>query len=687
MATRNGSATLPKVLDAYCRLIVPADGWRLLIVDNGSNDGTAELLAAYASRLPLQVLHEPQAGKNRALNQALQAITVEAGALYIFTDDDATPSPDWLLQWQACAIDNPAYSVFGGTILPDWEAPPPPWLQPLIPTGLTYGLTSPSLPDGPVFPGLVWGANMAIRPAVFAAGHRFDTCIGPNGADYAMGSETEFTRRLALAGYPAWFCGAPKVAHQIRVHQVRIDYILRKAGRFGRGKYRQEQAGKFAERLGVPRWMLRRYLVELGSLGLAMASGDIGRKFRHRWELAFLRGYFYEAWRGAPRRQCDVLVTSYSGELGGMELRMAQEVRYLQAAGYSGMLALRRFDGMEDWARRLASEQITLAEFSPPPVFEGEWRWRQLHLLRARWFAAGRLRAFQASLIHIALCWTNYGASMLWLSQHCGLPAVISVHNAFPPASFTGWHDKLLKQAFSRVRGIYAVSASAMAHFVAIYQRFLPSDARMAVIPNSVDTQRFRPSLAIRIQARQHLRLPQQGLVMGVVGRLSEQKRPAMAIEVFSLLRQRFPGLHLVMIGTGPLEAALREQAAQSGLLAWITFTGFVEAVHELMPALDVHLLMSRNEGFGIATIEAMACGVPAVASDVPGSADILRDSRAGLLVPADDPVAVANLVAQLLADPVRRAEMGKHGRAEAVQRYSDDVVGAQVRAFYDGLL
>ncbi len=690
MATRDGAGTLPMVLDAYCRLAVPAGGWRLLIIDNGSTDGTAQLLASYNRHLPLQRLHEAQAGKNRALNHALDAALAMPGAaqdLFIFTDDDALPAPDWLQQWQACAAAHPDHDVFGGAIVPDWAEAPPAWLLPLIPTGLTYGLTSPVLPDGPVFPGLVWGANMAVRRAIFTAGHRFDTSIGPNGADYAMGSETEFTRRLAAAGHPARFCRAPQVAHHIRRHQVKIDYILRKAWRFGRGKYRQECPGRFAERLGVPRWMLMRYLLELAAWAGAALSGNASRKFRHRWELAFLRGYFHEAWHGAPRSRPTILVTSYSGELGGMELRMAQEVRYLQSTGYTGVLALRQFDGLDAWSQRLASEQITVAQFSAPPFFEGPWRWRQLRYWRARWLAAGRLRAFRAQLVHVALCWTHYGASMLWLARHCRLPAVISVHNAFPPHGFTPWHDKLLKQAFCGVRGIYAVSESAMQHFMAAYRPYILASTRLAVIPNGVDVDQFRPSLSVRMEARRRWHLPQQALVIGAVGRLSQQKRPQLLLLLFAQLRQRFQGLYLVLAGSGPLEASLRAQAEQLGVRPWVIFTGFVEAVHELMPALDVHVLMSRNEGFGIATIEAMACGVPAVATDVPGSADVLRGSRGGLLVPADDVSAAAVMVGELLADGARRAGMGRHGRQEAEQRYSHAVVGQQVRDFYRGLL
>ena len=694
MATYDGVATLPAVLDACCRLDPPQQPWQMVIVDNGSTDGTVELIARYTGRLPLRCLREPRRGKNVALNLALETVLSEpggAGDLVVFTDDDATPDRDWLRQWEMCALDHPGYAVFGGAIVPDWAEPPPAWLERLAPLGLTFGLTAPSLADGPLFPGLVWGANMAVRRAAFDAGHRFDVSVGPNGQAYAMGSETELTRRLALAGFRVWHHGAARVAHHIRAHQTKTSYVLQKAWRFGRGKYRQDRPGMFPELLGLPRWMLSRYVLECARLVCDAVRRDRDAVFRRRWEMAYLQGYFHEALTGqrngkSGNRGKNILVTSYSGELGGMELRMAQEVRYLHAAGYDSGLAMRHFGGVDAWAQRLAGEQISLAAFEPPLFFE-QWEWRRLNLWRARLLAGRRLRAFRADLIHVAFCWTNYGASVLWLARHCRIPAVISVHNAFRHTSFNAWHQPLLAQAFGGVRGIYAVSESAMTHFMALYQPYIAPSTRLAVIPNSVDTTRFVPSATVRRAARQRLGVPEDALVIGSIGRLSEQKQPGAALAMLGTLRKAFPNLYLVLAGTGPLEADIRRQAGRMGLCQYVIFTGFVSAVEELLPALDVHLLLSRNEGFGISTIEAMACGVPAVATDVPGSADILRGSEGGILIPAGDIKHSAPMVAALLIDPERRAAMGIKGRAEVEQRYSEQVVGKLVRAFYDGLL
>src|ERR1700756_1490245 len=108
MASFNGATTLPKVLDAYCALLAPPGGWRLLVIDNGSTDAGPEILAAYAERLPISVLREPCRGKNAALNAGLRQVLNDAGVdLLVFSDDDAMPEPDWLLRLAECAARQP----------------------------------------------------------------------------------------------------------------------------------------------------------------------------------------------------------------------------------------------------------------------------------------------------------------------------------------------------------------------------------------------------------------------------------------------------------------------------------------------------------------------------------------------------------------------------------------------------
>jgi glycosyltransferase involved in cell wall biosynthesis len=689
MATYNGAGTLPQVLRAYMALRPPVGGWRLVIADNGSDDATAQVIAAFRGRLPLSSVYVARRGRSPALNGAVEHALRQGGdgsELFVFGDDDAMPAPDWLCRLQQCARSHPGYALFGGAIVPAWREKPLDWLLRLTPVGLTWGITSPDLRDAPIYPGLVWGANMAIRRRIFEAGARYDESIGPQGASYAMGSETKLNLDMYQSGNPSWFCPQAKVAHIIRVQQVQRAWILRRAFLFGRGQCRLATLAPSVEWLGVPRWMLGRYLRDTFGAVCAWLRRDHADLFLRQWERSLLRGFFHEAWRGRRKRLPRIVISSYSGELGGMELRMAQEARLLGQSGYDSVLALRRFPGFAPWVQGLRAQRLQVHVYEPP-LFLEHWAWRRWNWLRARLTGAWRLRRLRPDLVHVAFCWTSYGGSILWLARQCRLPAVISVHNAFPLEPFSAWQRPRLQEAFRAVKGVYAVSPSAMRHFLDLYRDMLAPDTRLAVIPNGVDTDAFTVSAERRILARQQLGLPPDALVLGSVARLSAQKRPQALLALFARLAAQFPQLYLVLVGTGPLEAMLRLQAQQTGLQDRVVFAGFQQAIELLMPAFDLHLLLSKNEGFGIATIEAMACGVPAVGTDVPGTRDILHDSEGGLLLPLGDEAAACAAVAQLLADAPRRARMGRLAREETVQRYSMPRLERQLRAFYAGLV
>jgi glycosyltransferase involved in cell wall biosynthesis len=109
--------------------------------------------------------------------------------------------------------------------------------------------------------------------------------------------------------------------------------------------------------------------------------------------------------------------------------------------------------------------------------------------------------------------------------------------------------------------------------------------------------------------------------------------------------------------------------------------------VEDVIPAFDVHVLLSSREGFGIATAEAMACGIPVVGSDVPGTADILSAMVGGRLVPLDDEDAIVAVLRTLLRSPDERANMGAIARQTAERCYSAQIWKKNVLAFYSEVL
>lgn len=301
-ATRNGTRTLPTVLDAYLRLHPPEGGWKLIVVDNASTDRTRDVITSFRDRLPLTYLFEEKLGKNVALNTALALVE---GDLVVLTDDDAIPRPDWLVSMRSAADAQPTYAIFGGAVLPRWEITPPDWVMKWVPREPAFALTPPSLQQGPLEPHWVTGPNMAVRSEVFNKGFRFDPTIGPQGANYAMGSETEFVRRLVRHGYAVWHVRDAQVEHLVRDFQMTSSWILRRAIRLGRGLYRMglmERQTDVPTWFGVPRYFFREVLVQSALVvkGLLTFRGETA--FRARWGLNVLRGQIIEAYNSRGER-------------------------------------------------------------------------------------------------------------------------------------------------------------------------------------------------------------------------------------------------------------------------------------------------------------------------------------------------------------------------------------------------
>lgn len=297
MTTRNGGHTLPIVLDAFARMEPPVGGYRLVVVDGGSSDGSEVIVRAFADRLPITLLSGPGPGKAAAVKHGIAAAD---GDLVAFIDDDAVPAPDWLRALRSAASRNPDYALFGGAVAPSWPAAPRLRILDHIPLSVTYGITPPALTEGPVSPTLIRGANMAIRRQALERLGRFLSPDHDDG-DNDTGWETDFLLQASSAGERAWFVPGAAVHHLIWPHELATSWIFRCARRFGRAVCRREMAAGYPRELplfcGVPVWLARRFVKELGRLLTAMLKRREAQALEARWEVNFLSGYFAEAVR------------------------------------------------------------------------------------------------------------------------------------------------------------------------------------------------------------------------------------------------------------------------------------------------------------------------------------------------------------------------------------------------------
>ncbi|MGA9669690.1 MAG: glycosyltransferase [Terracidiphilus sp.] len=212
--------------------------------------------------------------------------------------------------------------------------------------------------------------------------------------------------------------------------------------------------------------------------------------------------------------------------------------------------------------------------------------------------------------------------------------------------------------------------------------------ARMAsqitVIPNGVDVEEWRPDPEVRAIVRRELNLNHEFLWFAA-GRLDSVKGYPTLLTAIAELPQE---ARLVIAGAGPLENELRSLSMSLGIDARVRFLGFVPDVHRWMQAADGFVLTSKWEGLPIALLEAAACGVPAVATDVPGTREVVQDGRTGWLVPSGNHIELAESMSMMMqTSPEARTVMGQRALQNVIDRFSLAVVLCRWEALYHDLL
>jgi len=215
------------------------------------------------------------------------------------------------------------------------------------------------------------------------------------------------------------------------------------------------------------------------------------------------------------------------------------------------------------------------------------------------------------------------------------------------------------------------------------YQRQVGvSASKIAVIYNAVRFGR-RPEAADSLAARDALGLPADALVLGTLGRLTEQKGQRVLLRAVAELAGTVPNVILFVAGVGPLRDELEAEAARLGLSERVRFLGLRRDRDRLFAAMDVFVLPSNWEGLSLALVEALGTGRAVVATAVGGNPEVIQDGRTGLLVSPDDPHALAKALASLATDRQRRLDLGEVGAADARARFSIEQHVVELAALY----
>lgn len=304
--------------------------------------------------------------------------------------------------------------------------------------------------------------------------------------------------------------------------------------------------------------------------------------------------------------------------------------------------------------------------------------------------AATRLRGILTELRpHIVHCHGVVAAHVARLAVSFDRPprppVVYTVHGEAAPGSLL---KSLLAAAVEK--RMVGMTAAYIAISRAIERMIVSSwgvsQNRVHVIPNGVRKERFA-SLPERNTARCSLGLKPGIPVIGFIGRLAPEKGPDVLVAAAQGILARMNTCHFILCGDGPLRERLEDRVRRAGMGSWFTFTGFLDDITPVLSAIDLLVLPSRREGFGLAALEAMAAGRPVVAAHTGGLAELVQHGRTGLLTPPGDPVALARAVADLLANEHLRKKMGDEGRHLANSAYGAERMIQGVIRVYEGAL
>jgi glycosyltransferase involved in cell wall biosynthesis len=285
------------------------------------------------------------------------------------------------------------------------------------------------------------------------------------------------------------------------------------------------------------------------------------------------------------------------------------------------------------------------------------------------------IRNRRVAILHTHEFFMNtLGLMASWLT---GVPLVATVHGR------NYYSDRARRRIACRLVGKFA---SRLVTVSDANKRFLTERVgipprRIQVIPNGVPLDNGAPAATLSA-LRESLGIDQHHPVVGTVGSLYSVKGHKYLIDAAPSILARFPQTVFVIVGQGGLRQELEAQAARLGVATHLRFLGHREDVHDLLSICDIFALPSLSEGMPLALLEAMAAGLPAVATRVGGVTEVLEDRRTGLFVPPAHSGALADTIVTLLGNPPLAKELGEAARQMATARFS---LAGMVRA-YEGV-
>jgi len=373
---------------------------------------------------------------------------------------------------------------------------------------------------------------------------------------------------------------------------------------------------------------------------------------------------------------CTILLTA--------QTFIAPIVRFLAGRGYDVAVACSN-DTAADGPGLLDGREVVDCPLYPVPIPRAI---RPFQDFRAVWHLYKLIRRLKPDIVHTQT--SKAGIVGRLAARLAGTPIIMHTAHAFPfhpyvPAPLrwayvaierwaAGWTDLLMVDTES-------VRADGLRH------RIVHNPAQIVTVPMGVDLKKFSPSSQGFDNLRQSLGLKPDHLVVGTVARLVPDKGLECFLEMAVRIRVSRSDVQFLIVGDGPLRGALEQKADRLGIRADVVFAGHRTDVPHLMQMMDMFVLPTRREGFGVVFAEAMATGKATVGSQIGPVAEVVEDGVTGYLASPDDPDAFAARALDLLNDEQKRRAFGEAGRRRVEARFSTARMCETIEQHYQRLL
>lgn len=364
-----------------------------------------------------------------------------------------------------------------------------------------------------------------------------------------------------------------------------------------------------------------------------------------------------------------ILHTNFLRGWGGQSNRILTECVGLRDLGYDVLLSV---PPKSQLAVRARDAGLQVDESIR---YVGGFRWGVIEDVRAM----GRLlRQYQPDIVHLhggRDSWAYALAVATWPKERRPL-TIRSKHNIFPVSD-----HPLNRWQYGKVFDHFVCISTAIERQLAEKPYIDP--ANLTTIPSAIPAERFVAPPGTRERMREELGYGPDDLVVGITGRLRREKAHDVLFRAVPLVVRECPQARFVCFGSGSLGGEFAELLEKDGMDQYVQMAGFRKDVADCLAALDIYTQPSRSEGLGTSVLEAGAAGRAIVATDCGGIPDIILDEDTGLLVPMEDPPALAAAILRLAGDEELRACLGAAVREHVAREFSVEHLVAKTDELY----